>query len=559
MREEKKKEKSIEKTALITDTTDGRQYHPGTMLKRLMLRQGVSRKELHRMVQEKHPVFESPTMISDFCNDYHVRHISHTYVEILITCLGMPKTLTRYYTCEFLKSLLDPSLHKYVDAPKRLVKPIVMASLAEELRAELVLKEEVIKKLHSQNVLLTKQISEQAHRERQTQLEAHLKSIKQQYINKTQRIDSEQDRMIAEFELQEKSSYAQDYFVELMIEEQAEREHKEYEESINDSYINGITPEVPQFLSPFGRLIDYPDTMELARFCIRDTKAYKELKNFLLGSFIYVPGTSPPHNVTIQFMNRFNDCRSAESIFVAYVNHFFPTLELTNVIRNQKLFDECFLKYWETVCKLLELMGPTASVIINPLKSLQISDPVDEYIAKARLSGALQASYGKFTDSDQALLTNYDSYLQMIEPLPPVTDVKRLVTAGVLIHSDYPMMKPFQLTTIAEVQHEEVRLTLDSIYYLKDLPKPPISLLDKLDQYLIGELTRVEIEHAASLVHADINKYELRQAVIEDLATVEEFNNLPDDVQVKTWSTVLGKSMAMLILFENTKVEFDFL
>ena len=45
----------------------------------------------------------------------------------------MPKTLTRYYTCEFLKSLLDPSLHKYVDAPKRLVKPAIYLARIKDL------------------------------------------------------------------------------------------------------------------------------------------------------------------------------------------------------------------------------------------------------------------------------------------------------------------------------------------------------------------------------------------------------------------------------------------
>ena len=152
-------DKAILKTALITDTTNGRQYNPGKMLKRLMERQGVSRKELHKKVKETYTSFASPCVISDFCNDYHVRHIPHTYLEVLIGCLGMPKQMARYYTCEFLKSLLDPTLHKYVDAPTRLVKPTVLVSLVAELRKEIVLKDEAIHELGLENTLLTTQVS----------------------------------------------------------------------------------------------------------------------------------------------------------------------------------------------------------------------------------------------------------------------------------------------------------------------------------------------------------------------------------------------------------------
>ena len=381
--------------------------------------------------------------------------------------------------------------------------------------------------------------------ERESTFEAHQEEIIKRLMST---IKDGESLEIATFQYQQEIGIAHEMVVDSMIEDHIEEQEKKRKAAERAEHLSVATPSLAPLLAPFGKLIDYPDAMKLARFCIRETVGYKDLEAFLLGGFIYAPGAPPPHNVTFQFLDRFNDCRSAEAVFVAYLNHFVPNLELTEIVKNKILFDECFAKYWEAVCELDTLIGATASVIANPLKSLRLTDSTDKGIAKARLSRALQVSYGAFIDSDAALLTNYNTYLLIREPTPPAEGFKNLVTAGMLLQSDYPLMKPYRPTKGAEVRHEEVRLTLDSIYFLKDLPKPTASLLDKLNQHLVGDFTRVEIENAASQVYADINKYELRQSITEGLTTDYE----------DTFES-LGVKLGLAIIFQNKKDDFDFL
>ena len=94
----------------------------------------------------------------------------------------------------------------------------------------------------------------------------------------------------------------------------------------------------------------------------------------------------------------------------------------------------------------------------------------------------------------------------------------------------------------------EVCRTLNIIYLLKDLPKPTTSLLDKLDRHLVGDITRVKIEDAASQVYAEINKYGLYQSDIERLKT-----DFEDDFK-KPKSELMPA-----FLFKKAKDDFDYI
>lgn len=90
---------------------------PGTLLKRLIARDGIGRNELHDFLQNSlSRSFGSPTKLSDICADR--RQLPLRDLVPLLNSLSLPDGDRDYYTAEFLRAYIEPSLARFVSVPR---------------------------------------------------------------------------------------------------------------------------------------------------------------------------------------------------------------------------------------------------------------------------------------------------------------------------------------------------------------------------------------------------------------------------------------------------------
>ena len=140
--------KQIERKPIWNMTT-GEFNEPGAMLKFLMFRAGISRKELHIKLNTRAPntshFILNASLISELISDKKDKHgnplgrsIPRHYLVQLIECFGMKKKEERYYITEFLRSGLPVELNEYVNAPKvissEISKNMAMANMETDYK-----------------------------------------------------------------------------------------------------------------------------------------------------------------------------------------------------------------------------------------------------------------------------------------------------------------------------------------------------------------------------------------------------------------------------------------
>jgi hypothetical protein len=453
--------KSILKTALITDTTDGKQYNPGKMLKRLMERQGVSRKELHKMVNKKHTHFASPCVISDFCNDYHARHIPHKYLEKLISCLGMPKQMTRYYTCEFIKSILDPSLHKYVDAPTRIVKPAIYAATIENL-------EETVRGLNVQNDFLNQVLSQEKVRSQEYLYQ--LKLSADAFTDLKERKGMED---ITETSLNPQSVKEFDRYIDKLIVENLSQKHE-------TEAIQEIPTYLPNVLNSIASIVINANQHGLMNAIFSGTPLNINFINDVLVGSGAIRGTTRLY--TDGDILRFRLSRRVESIMVGFL-YTQESHTLENILHHRASFTDFFKAFRVTMVQIISYTGNCyADIMRSSNEALFDTDLTEE-----QAFNLLKKSYNQYQMSKLKDIKSFEQFMEDTDQPLNSSEGDNLLLAA------YAFRKTYAHRVAGRIKKEggfvadyhDKQISSIDFYNLKTRPEEP-GLVEEMQSFLKG-------------------------------------------------------------------------